>query len=561
MELISLPLPDDGPFGQEWTHARPDGSRITLAFSVYTLRDDNGRPNGVVALARDITQLKALERMKNEFISTVSHELRTPLTSIRGALGLVAGGATGALPEKAAELVTIAHRNSERLVHIINDILDIEKIESGRLAIHIQAVDAADILKQAVEANQAYAARYDVKLLVNEVPEDTRVLADPERLMQVVTNLLSNAAKFSPQGGEVWIGAAPRGSFLRISVRDFGAGIPVEFRNRIFEKFAQADGNDARRRDGTGLGLSITKKLVEAMQGFIDFETETGKGTVFHVDLPMGAVPVAGGDDYQEDGGSEATRPQRVLICEDDADVGALLRLLLERAGLAADVAGTLAEARASLRRRGDRGYAAVTLDLMLPDGSGLALLRELRRDPETRSLPVIVISARAEEGRRELNGDAIGMVDWMTKPIDEQRLVDALHRAVGDAGRPRILHIEDDADFREVLARSLRDAAEWVGAATLREAEASLASGKFDLVVLDLDLPDGSGLSLLERLKTLPGGPVPVLILSASEMDNGIRKKVEAALVKSRLSEERIVQTILDQIRKVSRTQGGQPA
>jgi len=552
MELISLPLPDDGPFGQEWSHRRPDGALITLAFSVYTLRDDDGKPTGVVALARDITQLKALDRMKNEFISTVSHELRTPLTSIRGALGLVAGGAAGPLPEKAAELVSIAHRNSERLVHIINDILDIEKIDSGNLATQIRSLDAREALTQAIEGNEGYAAKYGVRFVLGDVPPQAHVAADPERLMQIMANLLSNAAKFSPHGGEVKVSAALSSGYLRVSIRDQGVGIPEEFRSRVFEKFAQADGNDARRRDGTGLGLSITRKLVELMHGSIGFESEVGKGTVFYFELPLDVAPSSPVSARSVDPVTSVTHGKpRVLICEDDADVAALLKILLERAGVDSDVVHTLATARAVLKERGP-AYSALTLDLLLPDGSGLALLRDLRRDPALADLPVIVISARAEEGRRELNGDAIGMIDWLPKPIDESRLAASLRRAVGTSARARILHIEDDADFREVLARSLRDAADWVGVSTLSEAEAQLSSGRFDLVVLDLDLPDGSGLSLLERLKGLPTGPVPVLILSASEMDNGIRKKVEAALVKSRLSEERIVQTILNQIRKI---------
>jgi len=557
MELISLPLPDDGPYGQEWSHRRPDGSLITLAFSVYTLRNDDGQPTGVVALARDITQLKALDRMKNEFISTVSHELRTPLTSIRGALGLVTSGVVGGLPEKAAELVSIAHRNSERLVHIINDILDIDKIESGNLMIQVRPLDAAEQLSSAVEANQSYALKYGVRIVLGNLPAGVYVAADPERLMQIMANLLSNAAKFSPQGGEVQVSASLASGFLRISVRDAGVGIPEEFQNRVFEKFAQADGNDSRRRDGTGLGLSITKKLVEVMHGTIGFETETGRGTEFHFELPLAVAPSLDNSSLIAEAsvGAPFGKP-RILICEDDADVGALVRILLERAGMETDVVQTLSAARAVLKERGP-AYSALTLDLMLPDGSGLALLRELRRDPALADLPVIVISAKAEEGRKELNGDAIGMIDWLPKPIDEERLGASLRRAVGSAGRPRILHVEDDADFREVLARSLRDAAEWVGASTIHEAEKRLATERFDLVVLDLDLPDGSGLSLLERLKGLPTGPVPVLILSASEMDNGIRKKVEAALVKSRLSEERIVQTIMNQIRKIAPRNG----
>lgn len=553
MELISLPLPDDGPFGQEWSHTRPDGSAITLAFSVYALKDDDGHPSGIVALARDVTQLKALERMKSEFISTVSHELRTPLTSIRGALSLVSGGAAGEMPEGMREMIAIAYRNSERLVHIINDILDIDKIESGQMNLFRKPLELTGFLKSALETNRPYGDKYGVRFAPGSLPGDAWVMADPDRLMQVMSNLLSNAAKFSPAASEVVVSAEPCGRGFRISVRDQGPGISESFHDRVFEKFAQAEGTDSRRHEGTGLGLNITRKLVEAMGGAIGFETKIGKGTTFWFEMPSASVVPP-----EPRGAPVAASADRVLICEDDPDVGSLLRVLLERAGLRADVERTLAGAKRRLR---EGNYAAMTLDLILPDGSGLTWLKDLRHDPATRELPVIVVSARAEEGRRELNGDAIGIIDWIAKPIDEARLAAALKTALRGGGRPRILHVEDDADFRRILANSLRGEAEWSGAATLREAETLINGGRFDLVVLDIDLPDGSGLDLLERLKNAPGGPVPVLILSASETDNGVRQRVEAALVKSRLSEERIVQTILAQIRKGRRPEGGDPA
>lgn len=568
IELFTLPLEGDQSLGQEWTFKHEEtGENVPIMLAVSEMKDDQGRVIGFVALARDITELRANERMKKEFISTVSHELRTPLTSIRGALGLVAGGAAGALPDGAREMISIAHRNSERLVRIINDILDIDKIDAGNLTLYPATVDARALLGQALESNAPYGEKHSVRFRLEEVPAE-QIEVDPDRLMQVMANLLSNAAKFSPAGAEVVVDAQVLGGSLRVFVRDRGTGIPEAFRSRIFSKFAQAEGADSRRYEGTGLGLHITRKLIEAMGGTIDFTTETGVGTTFFFDVPLAARDAAGGPGGRPDEGARAPgmpeRP-RVLICEDDQDVGTLLRVLLERAGLAPDLVRSLAEAR---RRLATVRYAAMTLDLTLPDGSGLTLLRELRREEATRELPVIVVSARAEEGRRELKGDAIGMIDWVAKPINEERLQASLQRALigvgkgGSHGKPRVLHVEDDADFRHVLESSLGSAAEWVGAASLAEAEACLQGGRFNLVVLDLDLPDGSGLALLERLKTAPGGPVPVLILSASETDNGVRYRVEAALVKSRLSEERIVETIMNQIKKAgvsgSRTSGG---
>jgi len=282
-------LKEWGFFEHEWTVLRKDGSKTPVSLTVTALKDDDGEVYGYLRIAQDISERKEVERAKNEFISTVSHELRTPLTSIRGSLGLIASGTLGALPGKVTELVHIAHKNSERLVLIINDILDVEKIESGKLHMRIRHVEVASLLNQALEANQAYAERFGVRLVLKSAPRHISISADPERLMQVLANLLSNASKFSPHGAEVWISARAdfRDGRVYFSVQDFGAGIPEAFRHSVFEKFAQADPSATRSHEGTGLGLSIARKLLDAMEGSISFETQSGKGTTFFFDLPQ----------------------------------------------------------------------------------------------------------------------------------------------------------------------------------------------------------------------------------------------------------------------------------
>jgi len=270
----------------EWTFIRKDGSRFRGSLVVTALTGTNGEISGYLGMLADITERKKMERMKDEFISTVSHELRTPLTSIRGSLGLLAGGAAGVMSEKAMSMVKIAHQNSERLVRIINDILDIEKIEAGKLELHTQRIALGTLLQQAVEVNQSYADKYQVRLVLEPTAEDAHVLADPDRLMQVLANLLSNAAKFSPPGSSVQIRASQHDARIRIEVEDHGTGIPEEFVPHVFEKFAQADGSTSRRFEGTGLGLSITRQLVHAMRGAIGFRSTTGSGTTFHIELP-----------------------------------------------------------------------------------------------------------------------------------------------------------------------------------------------------------------------------------------------------------------------------------
>jgi len=223
--------------------------------------------------------------MKAEFISAVSHELRTPLTSIRGALALVMSGQAGELPEKARELLSIALRNSERLVNIVNDILDAEKIESGKMRINMQNVSLVPFLEQALAYNQPYAQKFNVSFRLKEAPSQTEVAADPDRLMQVVTNLLSNAAKFSLPQSAIDVSARAAQGKITIEVQDFGPGIPEEFQPHIFEKFAQARHTDAVRQEGAGLGLNLSRQLVELMGGTIEFKTAAGKGTSFFVHL------------------------------------------------------------------------------------------------------------------------------------------------------------------------------------------------------------------------------------------------------------------------------------
>jgi PAS domain S-box-containing protein len=257
-------------------------------FECYTAPVREGsRIYGRVWYYRDITERKAIDRMKNEFISVVSHELRTPLTSIRGALGLIAGGAVGDLPTKMRSMIDIALKNSERLIRLINDILDIEKIESGQMIFSMQPTNLHSLVLQAIDANRAYGDQYGITFRYDTAFDPAWIMADADRIIQVITNLLSNAAKFSPAGSVVHVMIAPLNqSTIRLSVADQGPGIPDSFRHRIFQKFAQADSSSTRQQGGTGLGLSIAKAIIERHHGQIGFVSTIGSGTTFFVDLP-----------------------------------------------------------------------------------------------------------------------------------------------------------------------------------------------------------------------------------------------------------------------------------
>jgi PAS domain S-box-containing protein len=240
----------------------------------------------VLGVIVDISDRLRTERLKDEFVATVSHELRTPLTSIRGALGLLVGNSGGNLPSSAMRLLTIAYANSERLVRLVNSILTMERIESGKVVFALKRVEVRSLVEEVIEANNAFAESYGVRVRLDSASTAGEVRADFDWMFQIVTNLLSNAIKFSPSGEEVLLATEKRGGMVRIKVRDHGPGIPDDFKPHIFEKFAQANATDARQRGGTGLGLSIAKQIVMRLGGRIDFCDAPGGGTIFQIELP-----------------------------------------------------------------------------------------------------------------------------------------------------------------------------------------------------------------------------------------------------------------------------------
>jgi PAS domain S-box-containing protein len=272
---------------REWTFIRKDGSRLPVVLSITAVWDDQAALAGFVGIAHDLSERKKIENMKNEFVSTVSHELRTPLTSIRGSLGLLVGGAVGEIPAPAKALLNMANKNCDRLVRLINDILDVEKIESGSMRFEPVVQPLLPLLEQAVNATQGFAAQHDVRFDLQYEGGDMQAAVDADRLAQVTVNLLSNAAKFAPDGDVVEVQLVRHGRFARVSVIDRGAGIPASFRNRIFERFAQADSSDTRQLGGTGLGLNISRAIIERHHGRIDFISEPGVRTEFFYEIPL----------------------------------------------------------------------------------------------------------------------------------------------------------------------------------------------------------------------------------------------------------------------------------
>jgi len=276
--------------GREVVCLRKDGSTFPAELSVSEMH--HGERRTFVGMVHDITERQKVDRMKSEFVSTVSHELRTPLTSIHGSLGLLAGGIGGAMSERMTNLIEIGYKNSERLISLINDILDMEKIATGKMHFDMGPQEVMPILENAIEANQAYGSKYRVCFVLTKKLPGAYIRADSSRMNQILSNLLSNAAKFSPAGCQVDVGAVRLGGNIRIFVSDHGSGIPGVFRDKIFQKFSQADSSDSRLKGGTGLGLSISRALTEGMGGRIGYEPQDGPGTVFFVEFPETVEPI-----------------------------------------------------------------------------------------------------------------------------------------------------------------------------------------------------------------------------------------------------------------------------
>ncbi|MDX1558151.1 MAG: ATP-binding protein [Marinobacter sp.] len=272
--------------GLEGYYPNKSGELTPVLLQGLTLDKQNGEPV-IWLVTEDISERKEADRLKNEFISIVSHELRTPLTSIAGSLGLLSNNAVGELPPKASRLTQIAYRNAQQLTALINDLLDIEKLVAGKMAFEIAECEVTEVVHECLESLENFSIDKRIALKAEHI-DDVRVNADRGRLCQALNNLLSNAIKFSPEDSEVAVYSEQWGNELRIYVSDCGQGIPTEFKDRIFQKFSQADSSDRRAKGGTGLGLSITREIMHAMGGTVDFNSEEGKGARFWLSLPLG---------------------------------------------------------------------------------------------------------------------------------------------------------------------------------------------------------------------------------------------------------------------------------
>lgn len=483
----------------------------------------------------DETQNKEAEKLKNQFVSMISHELRTPLTSIRGALGLVSSGVLGTLPDKVKELVDIAGSNSIRLVNIINDILDLEKIKAGKMEFNFNKYPLIELINETVDFNKGYAAQYNVEYKVVQNIDKELVNVDKDRFIQVLTNLLSNAAKFSIKNEKVIISVDRNNYMLRVSVTNKGAGIPEEAHSKIFESFSQVKNSGVRRKDGTGLGLSISKSIMQKMGGNIGFSSIVNQETTFYFELPEAHLK---------------NNNKNILICEDDQTTAHYIQKMFQIQGYHADVAYNAKQAQDYLAQK---EYYLMTLDIILPDKNGLILLNEIKNNEKTKKLPVIVISALDEDFvESDIKHEAVA---WIEKSFDSKKLEKTITEIMykKHTDKIKILHVEHDEDISKIVSLTLSENANVTNITTLAEAERIIDELVFDLIIIDYKFPNGTCEQLIDKIKISPNQDANLVILSAYEINPSIAEKVNMVICKTKVSNEQLLKCLEPFINKTN--------
>jgi signal transduction histidine kinase/DNA-binding response OmpR family regulator len=483
-----------------------------------------------------LAQRSDMDVVKDEFISTVSHELRTPLTSIRGALGLLSAGLLGNVDGKAQNLLRIASSNTERLIRLINDILDLERMESGRAPLKLRRCSILDLAREAVDTMTPMADVVSVHLeLTCNAPRDSIYFdADADRILQVLTNLLSNAIKFSPEDSKVSVQIDSDTNSVALKVVDRGRGIPADKLDAVFDRFQQVESGDASKKGGTGLGLAICRSIIQQHGGAIWAQpNQSGAGTTLWMQLSRSArasdpaLPslIAGPGERGEG---------LILVCDDDAGVREVVAEQLRQHGYEIMEASSGEEVIAIAREQAARAHdhsglpiSALLLDLYMPGLSGWETLQRLKESPATASIPVVVLSVIPATERTLLADEAQG---WVQKPFNENLLLAELGRVLrAKAGPGQILLVEQDQSQAQAILSCFEQAGIRMDhAATLQQAVDRCLLGAPDLIILDLTLPDGDGFSLVDWLRRQPAlRTLPLVVYSSREVSEAEMQKL----------------------------------
>ncbi len=507
----------------------------------------------------DLRQRTELDSVKDEFISTVSHELRTPLTSIRGALGLLSAGLMGKVDDRAANLLRIASTNTDRLVRLINDILDLERMDSGNAPIRLRPCSLRELVLQSVDTMTAMAHEAGVQLETAFGTHGGTVIfeGDPDRLQQVFTNLLSNAIKFSPSGSIIHIRTSTDATDLSVQVEDQGRGVPVDKLDTIFGRFHQVEAADSRQKGGTGLGLAICRSIVHQHGGDIWAERNDNRvagtpGTTFVVRLPRNHATETAAQ-------HEAATNGAILVVDDDSGVRHVVAEHIRNQGY------TVLEAdsgQAALQTAEKQQIEAILLDLYMPGLTGWETIERLKGNPATSSIPIVVLSvlspATLNTHRAPVMAKAQG---WVQKPFHPGILLAELGRVLHRGNGPaRILLVEDDADLATVVLASFVGQADSSPvridhAASLNEAVRACETNPPELLVLDLSLPDGSGFALVNWLRRQPTlRTLPLVVYSGREVSTAEMEQLRLGptqfLTKARVQPKEIENLVLAMVR-----------
>ncbi|MBD2433129.1 PAS domain S-box protein [Fischerella sp. FACHB-380] len=531
---------------------------------------------GHYCFMKDISDRREVERLKDEFISVVNHELRTPLTSISGALDLLANGVLQAAPEDAQRMLNIAATNTDRLLRLINDILDIERIESGKVQIIKQTCDVADLMSQSAEVMEEMAMQAGVTLSVS--PLSVRIWADPDRIIQVFTNLLSNAIKFSPTGSTVWLSAelvnelgrisphlptTPSPHHILFTVKDQGRGIPAQKLESIFERFGQVDASDSRQKGGTGLGLAICRSILQHHDGQIWAESTLGEGSTFFFTLPILSEEGVGTDTEKFSPSphhpiAPSCNPPLVLQCDDDPSVRAVLQTILERQGYRVM---TVASGKEAVEQATANHPDVIILNLMMPGIDGWETLAILKQQSHTQNIPVIILSGLLPDTSKPFP-DSVS--DWIIKPPDIRLLCQALEKATAQQDQSiKVLIVEDDLDLAQIfIAMFNRHGITTFYAQTGREAIQVSQCVIPDLLVLDLGLPECDGFTVVDWLRQHNRlCQVPLVVYTARDLDESDRQRLRLGqtlfFTKGRITPQEFEQRVINLLNRMIRDQG----
>ena len=484
-------------------------------------------------------------RFKDQFLSTMSHELRTPLNAVLGFSDLLADESYGPLNDRQRRYVEHIHTGGKHLLTLISDILDLSKIEAGRMELTNESLRVEAIFGEVLSVMRPLADKKSQSLSKNSQP-GLVVRADSVRFKQVLMNLLGNAIKFTPKGGSIELGAHLAGGRVRVEVRDNGPGIPPTEQQRIFEAFYRLR-EFGKKTEGTGLGLAITHRLVELHGGELTLDSEVGKGSCFYFSLPV-AVAIQDALPHPPPPAGTRVRLPRVLVIEDDCAAAQLIQTQLISAGYESLVCQ---EPQNALELAVQFQPGAITLDIVMKPKNGWEVLSQLKRDPRTSHIPLIVVSMVDQPGM----GTLLGADEYLVKPVDKATLLAALQRRAGMRPSPKrtrpILVVEDDTATREFIVEMLT--AQGYAVATASDgaqARAQVAANKPELVILDLVLPGAGGFELLGEWRASPRtADLPVFILTSKELtpeeQRFLRANAESLLRKQEPWQEALIKQL----------------